>query len=81
MVAAWGWYDPEPALRAVANHAWPFPAIRLGSADRVLADYTVCAMALLSFACARHAGFWFPPARGACDPAVVRAYLHALPVA
>lgn len=57
LVAAWGWFDPEPALRAVANHAWPFPAIRLGSADRVLADYAVCGMVLLNFACARHAGF------------------------
>jgi peptidoglycan/LPS O-acetylase OafA/YrhL len=55
-VALWGWLDPEPALRAVANGAWPFPAIRLGSADRVLADYAVAVMVLVNFACARHAG-------------------------
>jgi len=56
-VALWGWLDPEPALRALANGAWPFPAMRLGSADRVLADYAVAAMVLVHFACARHAGF------------------------
>lgn len=56
-VALWGWFDPEPALRAIANDAWPFPAIRMGSADRVLADYAVAVMVWVNFACARHAGF------------------------
>jgi peptidoglycan/LPS O-acetylase OafA/YrhL len=56
-IAAWGWYDPEPYLREVANAAWPFPFIRMGSADRVLADYAVGIMVLVNFAGARHAGF------------------------
>jgi len=56
-IALWGWFDPEPALRHVANGAWPFPFIRMGSADRVLADYAVCVMVLLNFAGARHARF------------------------
>jgi peptidoglycan/LPS O-acetylase OafA/YrhL len=56
-VALWGWFDPEPYLRTLANAAWPFPGIRMGSADRVLADYAVCIMVLVNFACARHAGF------------------------
>jgi peptidoglycan/LPS O-acetylase OafA/YrhL len=55
-IAVWGWLDPEPWLREVANGAWPFPFIRMGSADRVLADYAVGAMVLLNFAGARHAG-------------------------
>ena len=55
-VALWGWFDPEPYLRTLANAAWPLDGIRLGSADRVLADYAVCIMVLLNFACARHAG-------------------------
>ena len=55
-VALWGWLDPEPYLRTLANAAWPFPGIRMGSADRVLADYAVCVMVLVNFACARHAG-------------------------
>ncbi|QJE01438.1 acyltransferase family protein [Massilia forsythiae] len=57
LMALWGWLDPEPALRQVANGAWPFTAIRLGSADRVLADYAVMLIVLANFACARHAGF------------------------
>lgn len=56
-IGLWGWLDPEPYLRSVANAAWPFPGIRMGSADRVLADYPVAVMVLVHFACARHAGF------------------------
>ena len=36
---------------------WPFPGLPLGSADRFLGDYAVCAIVLLNFACARDAGF------------------------
>jgi len=56
-VALWGWFDPEPYLRGVAHATWPFPGIRMGSADRVLADYPVALMVLVNFACARHARF------------------------
>jgi peptidoglycan/LPS O-acetylase OafA/YrhL len=57
LIGIWGWLDPEPYLRGVANGLWPFHALRLGSADRVLADYPVALLVLLHFACARRAGF------------------------
>jgi peptidoglycan/LPS O-acetylase OafA/YrhL len=57
LVGLWGWLDPEPYLRGVAQGLWPFAGIRMGSADRVLADYAVMVLVLLNFACARQAGF------------------------
>lgn len=57
LLAVWAWYDPEPGLRLLARSAWPFEGLRMGSADRVLADYIVGTIVLLNFACARHAGF------------------------
>ena len=57
LVGLWGWLDPEPWLRGVANAWWPFAGIRMGSADRVLADYAVMLLVLLNFACARQARF------------------------
>jgi peptidoglycan/LPS O-acetylase OafA/YrhL len=57
LIGLWGWLDPEPYLRGVANAWWPFAGIRMGSADRVLADYAVMPLVLLNFACARQAGF------------------------
>jgi peptidoglycan/LPS O-acetylase OafA/YrhL len=47
----------EAPLRAFGAAAWPFAALPLGSADRFLADYLVCAIVLANFACARDAGF------------------------
>jgi len=57
LIFLWGRFDPEPYLRGVANGLWPFSGIRMGSADRVLADYAVMLLVLLNFACARRAGF------------------------
>ena len=58
LIGLWGWIDPQEVhLREVANGLWPVPWIRLGSADRVLADYAVMLMVLLNFACARQARF------------------------
>jgi peptidoglycan/LPS O-acetylase OafA/YrhL len=57
LIGLWGWTDPETYLRGVANGLWPFPGIRMGSADRVLADYAVMVLVLMNFACARQAGF------------------------
>lgn len=45
------------ALRMLGIQLWPFPAFPLGSADRYLADYAVCALVCLHFVCARHADF------------------------
>jgi peptidoglycan/LPS O-acetylase OafA/YrhL len=57
LIGLWGWLDPEPYLRGVANGLWPFAGIRMGSADRVLADYAVMLLVLLNFTCARQARF------------------------
>ncbi|MGJ7918088.1 acyltransferase family protein [Massilia sp. LXY-6] len=57
LLGLWTWYYPEPGLRKVAQSLWPFPGLRMGSADRVLADYAVGLLVLMNFACARHAGF------------------------
>ena len=47
----------EDSLRAAAIAWWPFASLPLGSADRFLADYLVCAIVLANFACARDAQF------------------------
>jgi peptidoglycan/LPS O-acetylase OafA/YrhL len=65
LVGVWGWCDPEPWLRGVAHAWWPLDAIRMGSADRVLADYPVALLVWINFACARHAGFGAVLARAA----------------
>ena len=44
-------------LRELGIRLWPFPAFRLGSADRYLADYVVCILVCIHFQCARYAGF------------------------
>ncbi|NNG22093.1 acyltransferase family protein [Telluria aromaticivorans] len=49
--------DAETALRAAGTAWWPFDSLPLGSADRFLADYVVCAIVLANFACARDAQF------------------------
>ena len=47
----------DDALRALGHNIWPFPGLKLGNADRYLADYVVCAIVYLNFLCARHAQF------------------------
>ena len=44
-------------LRELGRALWPFAALHLGSADRFLADYVVCVIVLINFACARNLGF------------------------
>lgn len=44
-------------LRVLGHAVWPFTGLKLGSADRFLADYVVCAIVLTNFACARNMGF------------------------
>jgi peptidoglycan/LPS O-acetylase OafA/YrhL len=45
----------EHAWRPVARALWPFPGMRMGSADRFLSDYVVCLLVVANFACARFA--------------------------
>jgi peptidoglycan/LPS O-acetylase OafA/YrhL len=47
----------EDQLRPIVRSLWPFVRIRLGSGERVVTDYLVCALILVNFACARFAGF------------------------
>nr|WP_267874023.1 acyltransferase [Massilia soli] len=49
--------DADIYLRAYGSAIWPFPGLRLISADRYLADYAVCALVLINFACARSMSF------------------------
>jgi peptidoglycan/LPS O-acetylase OafA/YrhL len=44
-------------LRALGGAIWPFPGLKLGSADRYLADYVVGALVCLNFLFARQAEF------------------------
>lgn len=57
LLGAWVVLRLEDPLRMAAIAWWPFPELPLGSADRFLGDYVVCAIVLLNFACARDAGF------------------------
>ena len=57
LLGAWLGLRLEDPLRLAAIAWWPFPSLPLGSADRFLGDYVVCAIVLLNFACARDAGF------------------------
>lgn len=57
LLGAWVALGLEEPLRFAAIAWWPFSGLPLGSADRFLGDYVVCAIVLLNFACARDAGF------------------------
>lgn len=57
LLAAFHATGSEQAWRPVAQHLWPFPGIRMGSADRFLFDYVVCVLVVANFACARFADF------------------------
>lgn len=49
--------DGDEYLRSLGRAIWPFPKAELGSADRFLADYLVCAFVVANFACARFTEF------------------------
>lgn len=52
------WFNMSGAgeyLRALGNSIWPFPGLKLGSADRFLADYAVCVLVYLHLSFARQA--------------------------
>jgi hypothetical protein len=55
LLLAYKYFGLDLALRALGSHIWPFPGLRLGSADRYLADYVVCAVIYLNFLLARQA--------------------------
>jgi peptidoglycan/LPS O-acetylase OafA/YrhL len=57
LLAAFKAAGADYTLRMLGIEIWPFPALRLGSADRFLADYVVCALVFVNFLCARFAGF------------------------
>ncbi len=65
LFGAWIGLDVEEPLRLAGVAWWPWPALPLGSADRYLADYLLCFIVLLNFACARDAGFTAPLRIGA----------------
>jgi peptidoglycan/LPS O-acetylase OafA/YrhL len=50
-----GW---DEYLRLLGMHIWPFPQLPLGSAERFLCDYAVCAIVFLNFYCANQAEFF-----------------------
>jgi peptidoglycan/LPS O-acetylase OafA/YrhL len=52
-----GWDD---SLRVLGNQLWPFARLPLGSADRYLGDYAMCAMVMLNFYCAMHVALILP---------------------
>lgn len=49
--------DADIFLRAYGSGIWPFPGLHLGSADRYLADYLMCALVVVNFACAGNMRF------------------------
>lgn len=55
----------EHAWRPVARALWPFPGLRMGSADRFLSDYVVSVLVVANFACARFAALALPAALAA----------------
>ncbi len=59
LLFAWKWFALDVALRTLGRDIWPFPDFKLGSAERYLADYAVCAVVLLHFLCARRADLAF----------------------
>ena len=59
LLCAYKYYGLDLTLRALGSQLWPFPALRLGSADRYLADYVVCILIYLNFVLARQADFSF----------------------
>jgi peptidoglycan/LPS O-acetylase OafA/YrhL len=56
-LCAYKYVGLDVTLRALGVHLWPFPSLRLGSADRYLADYLVCLLVCLNFMLARQAAF------------------------
>lgn len=57
LLAAFKASELDVTLRALGQALWPFPALPLRSADRYLADYVVCVLVVLNFACARSLDF------------------------
>ncbi len=59
LLAAYKFLGMETFLRAFGNEIWPFPSLRLGSADRYIADYLICLLICLNFILAKYANFSF----------------------
>jgi peptidoglycan/LPS O-acetylase OafA/YrhL len=56
ILCAYKYFALDVALRALGSELWPF-ALKLGTADRYLADYVVCIIIYLHFLFARQAQF------------------------
>jgi peptidoglycan/LPS O-acetylase OafA/YrhL len=50
-------FDLDILLRAAGTEIWPFESLKLGSADRYLADYFICVLVCFNFTFALHAKF------------------------
>ncbi|MES2537970.1 MAG: acyltransferase [Pseudomonadota bacterium] len=50
-------FDLDILLRAAGTEIWPFESLKLGSADRYLADYVICVLVCCNFMFALHAKF------------------------
>jgi peptidoglycan/LPS O-acetylase OafA/YrhL len=57
LLAAYNLTGTEAVLRSAGCAIWPFPGLPLGSSERFLADYVVCAIVLANFEFARCARF------------------------
>ena len=57
LLLAYKCFAVDITLRALGSQLWPFPGLRLGSADRYLADYLVCVLIYLNFLLARQCDF------------------------
>ena len=55
ILAAYKYSGAEFYLRELGSSWWPFPWLKLGTADRFLADYLVCVIVYLHFLYARQA--------------------------
>lgn len=83
VLVAWKWFALDVALRGAGIALWPFEQLRLGSADRYLADYAVCAVVCLHFLCARRANFaalerWTSPIRTVAGYSFTLYLVHGL---
>lgn len=57
VLCVYKYLDIDIYLMELGIAVWPFESLELGSADRYLSDYVVCALVTLNFYCAYHLPF------------------------